>query len=132
MEFKPKVVKQINRYLSENNMTYFELMEFFIAGLEKRSNEDWTYENLHKYVELKEMENRTKWNNKMRLVRLAIAGGEHGPSVAQTMVILGKERTMKRLAQVEGILLGTVRKVKIVSEPTKETPRSVVEAIKAA
>lgn len=101
-QFAPKALRQVAKYMAEKNATYTDLM----GSLVKRVTdcEEWTPARLQEIVELKDDAERPRWTAQMRVVRLALTGGEPGPSVADTMVMLGKGRTTERLKQIEKVV----------------------------
>lgn len=105
-QFAAKAVRQVTKYLTENNVTYKDLMATLIAQVTSCSEENWNTAGLHDIVELKDEKERPRWTAQMRVVRLALTGGEPGPSVTDTMAVLGKDRTTKRLMQVEHVVAG--------------------------
>ena len=99
--FNQKTVQKITRYLGENHLSHNDLMGPFIADVENINESEWKSENLHKIVEIKSEEDRARWTTQMRIVRLLLTGGASGPSVADTMAVLGKKRTVQRLKNTE-------------------------------
>jgi len=91
----------VTKYLSDNSLTYTALMSDFLSRLSSVPDDQWTTEHLHEIVEIKPDEDRARWTAEMRVARLALTGGEPGPSVAETMAVLGRDRVQERFQNVE-------------------------------
>jgi glutamyl/glutaminyl-tRNA synthetase len=75
-------------------------MDDFVSQLSSLDAADWDTARLHEIVEIKD-EERPRWTAKMKVVRLALTGGEPGPSIAETMAVLGKERVLQRMETIK-------------------------------
>jgi len=98
-----KIVRQIKKYLTEEKVTYEELMDETITAFQKLEGNEWKVETLQD-ISNKGQEDRPRWTAKMRTLRLALMAGVTGPSVAATMKLLGKERAMGRIESAKTIL----------------------------
>ncbi|KAI5806954.1 hypothetical protein EDC01DRAFT_724780 [Geopyxis carbonaria] len=75
----------------------------FVDEVEKIGEDEWAVETLAPVMDAGRDEDHKNWRARMRFVRLALAGGLPGPSVAATMAVLGRERSLDRLR--EGVAL---------------------------
>jgi hypothetical protein len=96
-----KLLRQVAKFLSDHGLTYPALMSDLLARLSVVAADRWTVERLHDAVEVKPDDDRARWTATMRAVRLALTGGEPGPSVAATMAVLGRDRVLCRLQRAE-------------------------------
>jgi len=96
-----KLLRQVSKYLSDHGLTYAALVSDLVARLSAVESGRWTAERLHDVVEAKPDDDRARWAAAMRAVRLALTGGEPGPSVAATMAVLGRDRVLCRLQRAE-------------------------------
>jgi glutamyl/glutaminyl-tRNA synthetase len=104
-KYNQKTVRQSRKYLAENCLSYGDLMGEFLSKLLLTKEKDWITAVLHNFVEHNESrEDRPRWMAKMKVVRLALTGGEPGPSVAETMTVLGRERSLSRLSNVKNVI----------------------------
>ncbi|KAL7275026.1 Glutamate--tRNA ligase mitochondrial [Rhizina undulata] len=95
-----KSKNQLSKFLSQNAVKIYDIMKPLVEPLNKLSEAEWTVEKLKELTDSKE---DGLWQYRMKAVRLGLAAGNSGPSVAETMFVLGKERSMKRLGKLEEI-----------------------------
>ena len=110
-DFCQKAVRRIRKFLAEKDTTFSELMELPITALSKLPDESWREVPLHGLIQRQDIEYRDRWTARMNTMRLALTGGEPGPPVATTMAILGKDRTMRRLAHIGSVIAGETGEV---------------------
>ncbi|NXM73364.1 SYEM protein, partial [Serilophus lunatus] len=69
-----------------------------VLGLVTRQAAGWTVEELNKDLRsLQKQTRETKYSSMMQLLRLALSGQQHGPSVAEMMVTLGAKEVSARI-----------------------------------
>lgn len=70
--------------------------------MDQLASADWTRESLQGVMGAPQRGSGDFkiWKTKMKLIRLGLAGGLDGPALVDTMCVLGKERTLKRLLRV--------------------------------
>ncbi|NXL85011.1 SYEM protein, partial [Alectura lathami] len=69
-----------------------------VLGLMTRRAAGWTMEELNKELRnLQKQTRETKYSSMMKLLRLALSGQQHGPSVAEMMVTLGPREVCGRI-----------------------------------
>lgn len=72
-----------------------------VLGLMTKPAAVWTIEELNKDLRNIQKETReTKYSSMMKLLRMAISGQQHGPSVAEMMVTLGPREVCGRIHKV--------------------------------
>lgn len=127
--FCQKTVGKIRKFLTEKDTTFSGLMELPIAMLSKVPDGTWREVNLQNLIQRQETECRDSWTTRMNTMRLALTGGESGPSVATTMAILGKDRTMKRLAHIGLVIAGEMGEsaADSLNETSPSTPAEGVD-----
>lgn len=72
-----------------------------VLGLMTKPAAVWTIEELNKDLRsLQKQTRETKYSSMMKLLRLALSGQQHGPSVAEMMVTLGPREVCGRISKV--------------------------------
>ncbi|XP_042684215.1 probable glutamate--tRNA ligase, mitochondrial isoform X1 [Centrocercus urophasianus] len=72
-----------------------------VLGLMAKPAAVWTIEELNKDLRnLQKQTRETKYSSMMKLLRLALSGQQHGPSVAEMMVTLGPREVCGRIRKV--------------------------------
>ncbi|XP_065588749.1 nondiscriminating glutamyl-tRNA synthetase EARS2, mitochondrial [Cyrtonyx montezumae] len=72
-----------------------------VLGLMTKPAAVWTIEELNKDLRnLQKETKQTKYSSMMKLLRLALSGQQHGPSVAEMMVTLGPREVCGRIRKV--------------------------------
>ena len=100
--YEKRPLTQTRRFLETNDATIHHLIKVAIVSLSELGKGEWEPEKLQAVVEMEEGEERKWWVAKMRAVRLALTGGHPGPSVVDTMLVLGRERSIERLESLVG------------------------------
>lgn len=92
-------LRAIVKFRKTTGMSTSEIYYGFIEQVER--TREWTLDAL-KALQLygQDLDEET-WTNRMRLLRIAVCGGRSGPSMAETMMVLGKERVVRRLRDTD-------------------------------
>ncbi|KAH0602597.1 uncharacterized protein H6S33_008678 [Morchella sextelata] len=92
-------LKAIVNFRKLTGMSSAEIYYGFIEAVERTP--EWTPEALKALQLYAHDLDEEAWTNRMRLLRIAVCGGRSGPSMADTMLILGKERVVQRLRDTD-------------------------------
>lgn len=97
-----KPIKNLVKFFRQSGCSVSELYHGLVEEVEKipDTEEGWTLDALNKALLWEQMLDPEIWVLRMRLLRLALADGASGPGLAETMWILGKERSLERMKGV--------------------------------
>ena len=77
--------------------SYAETLTAAIAAYGKVEVEDWTAESLHQLTEDLAVAAETKLGPFQAPIRVAVTGRSVGPPLFESLVVLGRDRTLERL-----------------------------------
>lgn len=96
-------IRNLLKFFKQSGCSIAELYHGFLEEVEKIPDtpKDWTVENIKKVVHFEMELDEEVWQFRMRMLRLALTAGVSGPSVADIMYVLGKERSLQRFRAVD-------------------------------
>ncbi len=94
IEYDPKAVKKV---LAKNDGEGYAVLEALIPKLEAVT--DWSAGPLEELINGVVVERQTKLGKIAQPIRVAVSGSTISPSIHDTLVLLGKPRTLTRLKQ---------------------------------
>lgn len=130
-----KPIKNLVKFFRQSGCSVSELYHGFVEEVEKipDTEEGWTVDALNKALLWEQPLDPEIWVLRMRLLRLALADGVSGPGLAETMWVLGKERSLERIKGVEPafereVLVedGKLVSGKIIEKPEEEDVEPIV------
>ena len=90
--YDPKAVKKV---LAKNEGAGYAMLEYLLPKLEAIT--DWSTGPLEELIHGVVEEKQTKLGNVAQPIRVAVSGTTISPSIHETLVLLGKERTVDRV-----------------------------------
>ena len=92
IEYDPKAVKKV---LAKNEDAGYAMLEHLLPKLEAVA--DWSAGPLGELIQAVVEEKQTKLGHVAQPLRVAVSGTTISPSIHDTLVLLGKERTIARV-----------------------------------
>lgn len=92
-------IKNLVKFFRQSGCSVWDLYHGIVEEVEKipDTSEGWTIDALKVVLNWEQMLDIEVWALRMRLLRVALADGASGPSLADTMWVLGKERCLERM-----------------------------------
>ncbi len=94
IEYDPKAVKKV---LAKNDGAGRAMLELLLPRFE--SHDDWSADALEALVKQVCEEQDTKMGNVAQPIRVAVSGSTISPAIGETLALLGKQRTLARIAR---------------------------------
>lgn len=92
IEYDPKAIKKV---LAKNDGEGYAMLEKLLPEFEKL--DDWTPDSLTKLLETKQQEWNVGFGKIAQPIRVALSGTTVSPQIIETLILLGKERTIQRV-----------------------------------
>ncbi|MDR2402101.1 MAG: glutamate--tRNA ligase [Cytophagales bacterium] len=87
----PKELEQNEKFINATSLTF---VQDFLQEIEKIS---FTHDEVHNFVNVLLENKNLKYKDVMPLFRIALFGSSNGPDVIKSMIIIGKDESLKRI-----------------------------------
>ena len=92
IKYDPKAVKKV---LEKNDGEGYAMLEKLLPEFEKL--DDWSAESLTRLLETKQQEWNVGFGKIAQPIRVAVSGTTVSPQIIETLILLGRNRTMERV-----------------------------------